>query len=597
MDNNVLKEYLDYYLKLDAPEYAVLVTGDWGVGKTHQVFQIIPEAIRCHVSLFGISNTNEIYASVFATMFPTRSKIKNAAEKTKDASAEINGITFGAGAILGSVVEAFIKERVDKDKIIIFDDLERCPLKNEEILGVINKYVEHHKCRVLVLAHDNKTHEDFISTKEKIIGHTIKITPQIDDAAISFFNETVQLNNFNIVKSVIIDSFKKTKCQSLRVLKHVIKDCERLRRCLNITHIKNIDAMRLLFSNFTIINVEYRLGNITKVDIESINEEYREYTFSGEGLNDIELSPEQKRRVLFYNKYNEQDILTNILDYEFLSELMESGSYQKEKIIASINSSKYFMTERETPSWLKIMRFDRLENEIINEAILNLQREFETHTITEIGEMLHSIHVSFLMSKNGIIDKGFHELCEYFKKYINDLLRLNKLPPIPLNGSFFDEDILDHSHGHGYWRDKEYNEYIEDIKNHLQKKRSEALLNQYESFKDEILAALSGNVIEFKRLFLGDGTDTGKYSQIDILTSIPVEEFVINWFMLPLQDLDKVRMVLNSRYRGHAVPALKNEKSWMNELCVTLKLEAQTSTGFEQLRIERLTPYSGLKYV
>ena len=29
-----LKSYLDYYIDLDRPGYAVLVTGDWGVGKT-----------------------------------------------------------------------------------------------------------------------------------------------------------------------------------------------------------------------------------------------------------------------------------------------------------------------------------------------------------------------------------------------------------------------------------------------------------------------------------------------------------------------------------------------------------------------------------
>ncbi|WP_352550474.1 hypothetical protein [Mesorhizobium australicum] len=32
-----MKKYLDYYRTRKEPHYAVLVTGDWGTGKTYQV--------------------------------------------------------------------------------------------------------------------------------------------------------------------------------------------------------------------------------------------------------------------------------------------------------------------------------------------------------------------------------------------------------------------------------------------------------------------------------------------------------------------------------------------------------------------------------
>lgn len=38
-----LTDYLSYFQTLKSPGYAVLVTGDWGVGKTHQVRQSIPK--------------------------------------------------------------------------------------------------------------------------------------------------------------------------------------------------------------------------------------------------------------------------------------------------------------------------------------------------------------------------------------------------------------------------------------------------------------------------------------------------------------------------------------------------------------------------
>ncbi|MEO1603432.1 MAG: P-loop NTPase fold protein, partial [Pseudomonadota bacterium] len=49
-----LEEYLAHYQTLENPGYAVLVTGEWGSGKTHQIKQVIPDAERYYVSLFGI---------------------------------------------------------------------------------------------------------------------------------------------------------------------------------------------------------------------------------------------------------------------------------------------------------------------------------------------------------------------------------------------------------------------------------------------------------------------------------------------------------------------------------------------------------------
>ena len=50
-----LKSYLDYYKDLDRPGYAVLVTGEWGVGKTYQVQKVLAPEEYIYVSLFGLS--------------------------------------------------------------------------------------------------------------------------------------------------------------------------------------------------------------------------------------------------------------------------------------------------------------------------------------------------------------------------------------------------------------------------------------------------------------------------------------------------------------------------------------------------------------
>ncbi|MEM8290851.1 P-loop NTPase fold protein, partial [Morganella morganii] len=65
--NSNLKNYLDYYTKLENPGYALLITGGWGSGKTYQInkyFERKKDDI-CYVSLFGINSIQDIYSSIF----------------------------------------------------------------------------------------------------------------------------------------------------------------------------------------------------------------------------------------------------------------------------------------------------------------------------------------------------------------------------------------------------------------------------------------------------------------------------------------------------------------------------------------------------
>ena len=56
------------------------------------------------------------------------------------------------------------------------------------MLGAINIYIEHHKCNVIMIAHDDKI-EGFLSDmKEKIIGHIIRVNPNISDALERFIS-------------------------------------------------------------------------------------------------------------------------------------------------------------------------------------------------------------------------------------------------------------------------------------------------------------------------------------------------------------------------------------------------------------------------
>ncbi len=184
-ESSDLENYLSYYQGLQTPRYAVLVTGAWGVGKTFQVRSAIPPEIHYYVSLFGMRSAEEIDAAVFSQMDPLKAEARAIAEE--NAKTSVLGVPVGA---LGSLYARYgLKRQVKSDRIIIFDDLERSSIEPKELLGAINQYVEHHGCRVVVIAHDGELSNELKHQKEKIFGQVLSAIPQTNLAYPRFLKE------------------------------------------------------------------------------------------------------------------------------------------------------------------------------------------------------------------------------------------------------------------------------------------------------------------------------------------------------------------------------------------------------------------------
>lgn len=92
-----LGDYLEYYQTLEAPGYAVLVTGAWGVGKTHQVRQSIPNDECYYVSLFGICTPDEAHAAVYAAYAPNLDRFGQGIGTIQNAAENAGGLISLAG--------------------------------------------------------------------------------------------------------------------------------------------------------------------------------------------------------------------------------------------------------------------------------------------------------------------------------------------------------------------------------------------------------------------------------------------------------------------------------------------------------------------
>lgn len=250
-----LEDYLSYYVSLDAPGYAVLVTGDWGSGKTYQVRRVLPDSHAYYVSLFGLNSPQEVETLVFSKMFPKASAVKKIADKVGTLNVAAPNVgTLGIAGLATLITNSFIKEEVDTSKPIVFDDLERSPIDKARLLGVINRYVEHHGCRVIVIAHDEKLVGEFNDAKEKVFGQTLRVKPDAEAAFARFLEEHSKIPETKYVVDLnndIMAVFEQSGAKSLRVLRHLVEDIGRLIFALEDHHRGHPAAMSEIVRLFT----------------------------------------------------------------------------------------------------------------------------------------------------------------------------------------------------------------------------------------------------------------------------------------------------------------------------------------------------------
>ena len=235
MTNSELNEYILHYLKEDRTKSAIMLTADWGTGKSYYIQnELIPflgkeenGSYSCVVvSLYGLKSVEEISKSLYLeSRMKFLPKGSEGFETGKFAvKTVVKGITSFLGVDLSKTEEELqdLYQSVDlSGKLIILEDIERSGINILEVLGYINNLVEQDEVKVLLVAnedeilkyHDSKpdkngrTHKIpdentaiYLETKEKTVSDTISyfgdINTAISNLILPFNNE--MLNKFTV---------------------------------------------------------------------------------------------------------------------------------------------------------------------------------------------------------------------------------------------------------------------------------------------------------------------------------------------------------------------------------------------------------------
>lgn len=169
---DLVESILDY-IRSDYTDYAIMINGEWGVGKTHFWNNKIKKKIdsmqlngkrytTIYMSLYGISNLEEISKKIF---IETTQLMDKNLRKFMDSTGQ-NTIPEYAKTGLDMANFFGVTQNGDKidysdffstdDKVLCFDDLERANVDVIDILGYINNFVEHDHIKTIIICNEKE---------------------------------------------------------------------------------------------------------------------------------------------------------------------------------------------------------------------------------------------------------------------------------------------------------------------------------------------------------------------------------------------------------------------------------------------------------
>lgn len=162
------------YVRKPYTDYAVMLNGEWGSGKTYfwnnklrsrlESIQVNGKHYKTiYMSLYGINSLEEISKKIFIETNPMISKTLKKFVDTRQGNLIPEYVKTGLDManLFGSM--NFNSDKVDfsklfaiDDKILCFDDLERANVDVIDILGYINNFVEHDGIKTILICNEKE---------------------------------------------------------------------------------------------------------------------------------------------------------------------------------------------------------------------------------------------------------------------------------------------------------------------------------------------------------------------------------------------------------------------------------------------------------
>lgn len=608
--NSHVEEYLDYYCGLPhPPQFAILLKGQWGCGKTWFIKNYCKklkekkskkeESRFLYVSLYGMTSFSEIELTLLQQSFPKFIADKFPLTTIPLTTSIFNWFLKAPSAVnLTDNLIKLINKNVSK-KILIFDDLERCQIDINNILGYINSFVEHEDSKVIIVADEEKLEtllgdSSYKSIKEKLIGKTLSISFDLESSLNDFINKLKNpyvkkflFDNTNLIQEL----YQQAEYKNLRTLNLIVLDFEKIFETFDNQLRKKVEnkpeVLQEILKILIAFSIEIKNGILFPKDISRLSFEYlsRPYKSSSPKFNRFEnrlpdliikdnneeLSPLQK----ILNKYRSLSLHEPFLGSIWWIDFFDRGVINKEESKKSILNSKYFQDEN-TPDWMKLFYFVELSDDNFNSLINEVELKYKNREYDKIGVVKH-IHGLFLhFFEIGLYHKNKEEILEDSKCYI-DYLKENN----PLSLTYFG---FEDSYNSLTFRSQEFEEF-KQLSSYINQVQELIHRENMPKIAQDLLDTMQTDSYKFYRTICKDFTQDEytliqKYYDIPILKYMEPDIFVEKLLSIKEEDQRCIFSALKQRYKSDNInKMLIEELIWLKSVKDLLQVEVDKMKG------------------
>lgn len=504
MHKENIKVIFQNYLLPKQTQYALLINGRWGSGKTFfwkTELQPLVEASKLkpiYISLNGISKIEQLEHIIFMRLLPflrTNNKTtKSIISLVTNAANIFSQYVLKAG--LADIFKGLSIDALDLSKYLIaLDDLERCQIPIKEILGYINNYIEHKSVRILILADETNIdvgQKGYDLIKEKAIGRVLNFELDESDVVntlIKNYNDDNPFTDFLLgEKDLITGILQEYELSNLRIIGFFLDTLKVV--ILNLdSQEKDIIREVILFT--ALISFEFKSGVLTSADsndhkgLPNVAKVYYSNLVKNEIKKSVRSVPET-----YADQFCERYLLNRISEFYFYPSIYSyvlSGYFDDEKFKKEIKARKPEESEEQKAlNGLIKHSFRVLENDVFVSLVTKV-RDYAQQGKYSIYDYAFIANFFFFFSKKCLVQLSKEEV----KSFLHEGLNTAR------NKKAIDENALDNL----MHFDSE-NPDTEEIKQFIKQLHTEIQKEQLFERSKALIDAIQGNNIEeLRQLF------------------------------------------------------------------------------------------------
>lgn len=448
MNEHVISYIKDNYINSQmSPQFAVLVKGDWGCGKTFLVKKILNETYGkkykdnvIWISVYGLSSIQQLKQKLLKKIHPILTNkvtqfVFNTLKTGIKTSTKIDLNNDEEGDLFFDLTIPDYETEKDGAKIkikklLIIDDIERCSIPITEIFGFFSEDILENNLRAIFISNDEKIKDSddfdsYKSIKEKIIGIEFNVEPDITDAVKSFIKELRLEHNEELLTKKSVNVLSTLKFKNLRSIRQAFVHISQIYEIIGKTDIDK-DYISNVIEFFLVLYIQKAKGDINSTeDFLDAIEAYKNEKTTLKIYEDMQLN---KKYLFRYAKVPLQNIYFDII---------VNGNFSPNQVLEDYKN--WTMPDNEKTPYQKLYQEWFNYSDIdFNNLYNSVQKDFDNNKILNQSQLVGLADLKFELAENGVIEESKEQIKNSFFEYI----QRNKsiLEPydllIPLRGHF-----------------------------------------------------------------------------------------------------------------------------------------------------------------